>query len=597
MIRFVILFFTVFATGVLAKSKINDESLKMKYMQEIKKVEASIEKKVSKHNIVGLSIALVDGQEVVWKKGFGYADKENKIRATPETIYRIGSITKLFNAVAVMKAVEQGNMQLTAPLKNYLPAFSMRSRFANSADSVTVKNILTHHSGIVSDWPKGMWGETVEPFTTLVDSLQDTHLAFPPDQLFSYSNAAVTLLGHALQNVVHDDYVIYINKSILQPLQMQNSYLAKNIKVGGNNSRGYIDNKVIVTPDLRDTPAGGLNSSVLDLAKFAQMIINNGQYHNKSVLKPETVAAMLTPQNTDNEFDVGNLVGLGWLLARAPGEEDIVAWHNGGTFSFFSDLRLSVKHKLAVVVLSNTEGALPVISKISQDLLDTAIKAKTSTALPVASKIKNKKIPMAEADLQNLPGYYSAIEGLAIVSRKKNKLKVNFNNSKLNLIKRQNGDFYLAYKLFGFIPMPIGEMSELAIQMKTVSGKEVLFGRLGEDRFLIGEKIQPQHLSDIWLSRLGDYKVTNLEAGDPFKIHGVSLYEKKGFLLVNSDASVGFWPKSRKVVTEILRVLDDQTAYIAGLGRNKGSVLHITQLDGKEVISINGYQFEKQAAK
>ena len=106
------------------------------------------------NRIIGLSIALVDDQSVVWEQGFGFADKEKKLPATPETIYRLGSISKLFTATAAMQLADQGKLDIDKPVEVYLPEFSIKSRFTD-AHAITPRNIMTHHSGLPRDYLKG----------------------------------------------------------------------------------------------------------------------------------------------------------------------------------------------------------------------------------------------------------------------------------------------------------------------------------------------------------------------------------------------------------------------------------------------------------
>jgi CubicO group peptidase (beta-lactamase class C family) len=115
-----------------------------------------IKEQMEKHDIVGLSIALVDDQTIVWQEGFGYEDKKNKIKATPKTRYWAGSITKLFTAMGTMKLVEEGKVDIDKPFKTYLPEFSIKSRFG-STDDITPRTIMTHHSGLPGDWLDGMF--------------------------------------------------------------------------------------------------------------------------------------------------------------------------------------------------------------------------------------------------------------------------------------------------------------------------------------------------------------------------------------------------------------------------------------------------------
>ena len=173
-------------------------------------------------DVTGLSIALVDDQRVVWAAGFGYADEANRIPATPETLYRVGSLSKLFTATSVMQLVEQGRMDIDKPLQTYLPEFSIKSRFGDSAP-ITPRSIMTHHSGLPSELLKGMWAKQPESLEENVNLLRDEYVANPPNYIFSYSNAGVSLLGRALERVVQRDFAGYMSETLLRPLGMYHS--------------------------------------------------------------------------------------------------------------------------------------------------------------------------------------------------------------------------------------------------------------------------------------------------------------------------------------------------------------------------------------
>ncbi|HWR72054.1 MAG TPA: serine hydrolase domain-containing protein, partial [Nitrospirota bacterium] len=184
-----------------------------------------IKKEMKKFDVTGLSIALVDDQRVVWAEGFGYADKANKVPATPETVYRVGSISKLFTVTAAMQLAEQGRFDIDKPLQTYLPEFSIKSRFPD-AGPITPRSIMTHHSGLPSDLIQGMWTKDPEPFTSVASRLTDEYAAYPPNFVFSYSNLAMTLLGHAIEKTSGRDFVSLLDDRVLKPLQMTHSSFA-----------------------------------------------------------------------------------------------------------------------------------------------------------------------------------------------------------------------------------------------------------------------------------------------------------------------------------------------------------------------------------
>lgn len=148
-------------------------------------------------NIVGLSIALIDDQTVVWSQGFGYVDKAKGVKADGDTIYRAGSITKLFTATAAMQLTEQGKLDIDALIQTYVPNFSMKSRFPE-AEPITPRLLMTHHSGLPTDHFKGWF--TDASFSEMVENLQDQYVSYPPMRLLNYSNIGVSLLGTEIEN-------------------------------------------------------------------------------------------------------------------------------------------------------------------------------------------------------------------------------------------------------------------------------------------------------------------------------------------------------------------------------------------------------------
>jgi CubicO group peptidase (beta-lactamase class C family) len=202
-------------------------------------------------------------------------------------------------------------------LRNYLPQFSIKSRFPDTA-LITPRMLMTHHSGLPGDVLRGMWMENPEPFTNLAGKLKDDYVAYPPNFVMAYSNLGVTLLGHAVQQVAGEDYASHVERTVLRPLEMTHSVLSVRPEAP-LMSKGYRNGVETTEVPLRDVPAGGLNSSVRDLSHFLRMVFADGRYGQQQILKPETLAAMLQPQNRNVALDRDLSIGLGWMLAPLKG--------------------------------------------------------------------------------------------------------------------------------------------------------------------------------------------------------------------------------------------------------------------------------------
>ena len=218
-----------------------------------------IEQEMARNEITGISIALVDNQQVIWQQGFGFADLENRIPATPETVYRAGSIAKVFTATATMQLAEQGKLDIDRPLSSALPEFSIKTRFPNAAP-ITPRNIMCHHSGLPSNFLQGLFVRDPGRFETVVEGIRDEHQAFPANYVFSYSNLGMALLGAAIQKVSGESFDAYMENHLFKPLGMtQTSFAQRPI------AKAYDRNKETEVFSMPDMPAANMLSRRLCL--------------------------------------------------------------------------------------------------------------------------------------------------------------------------------------------------------------------------------------------------------------------------------------------------------------------------------------------
>ncbi|MFQ5454665.1 MAG: serine hydrolase domain-containing protein [Nitrospirota bacterium] len=536
-----------------------------------------IKKEMKKYDVPGLSIALVDENHLIFAEGFGYADIKEKVKATPETVYRVGSISKLFTAVAVMQLAEAGKIDIDKPLKDYLPEFSIKTRFSN-AGHITPRNIMTHHSGLPANLYKGLWTNDPRAFTRIAGMLKDEHTSFPPDLIFSYSNIGVTLLGQMVEKVSNREFTSYMDESVLQPFGMVHSSFAEEKRNEKLLAKGYNKGIEYDEPPLRDIPASSLYSNVIDLAGFMQVILSEGMVEDTRVLNSETITDMLTPQNNDVPLDFDFKVGLGWFL------DDIgtrIAYHGGQTLTFTSYLAILPEHKLGVAVLANSSTGFPAVQEIAEDILNVAIETQTG--------IKKKTEPERDypsvvilpiKKLRGFEGTYSTETGLATVYLKKSKLFASFNNKSFQLLPVGDGRFTIKPILFGLFP--VSQIKDVEVSIQEISGRRVIILNIKGKRYLFGEKINMRPIPNSWLARLGTYKVTNQD--ELFPIGDVTLLQKDGLLFL--DYEVG----SRGKTSLPLLTLSDSEAIVAGIGSNKGETIRIIMADGEEVLTYSGYE-------
>ena len=317
-INLALLFIAIFSLSIFtsdyASTKNAQKQIKQGDYDYVKQYLSDyIEKEIEKHNVVGLSIALVDDQTIVWAQGFGYADKDAQIKASPETLYRVASISKLFTGTAVMQLAEQGKVDIDKPLQNYLPEFSIKSRFPD-AGPITPRNMMTHHSGLPADYFQGEVVTNPASPSSVIPLLKNSYVKSPPDFAWSYSNLAVSLLGQMVEAVSGGNFVTYMDEHIFAPLGMTNSSFVLKPHMQHLLSKGYFKAKAQKEFDIRELAAAGLYSNVLDLAKLEMMVFADGKSGENRILKPETLHEMLTVQNADVALDFDLHMGLPWFM-------------------------------------------------------------------------------------------------------------------------------------------------------------------------------------------------------------------------------------------------------------------------------------------
>jgi CubicO group peptidase (beta-lactamase class C family) len=163
----------------------------------IRLVSAAAQAEVDGGMMSGATIALVSDQETIFVRGFGFADKQKRLPARPDTVYRAGSISKLFTAMAAMQLVEKGRLDIDKPAAEVLPDFYIINPFA---EPMTLRQLMCHRSGMVRESPVGSYFDDSEPgVAKTVASLSSCVLVYPPGTRTKYSNSGVTIVGRAVE--------------------------------------------------------------------------------------------------------------------------------------------------------------------------------------------------------------------------------------------------------------------------------------------------------------------------------------------------------------------------------------------------------------
>lgn len=347
------------------------------YAAAVEMLERLIAQEMADKELPALSIALVDDQQIVWAKGFGFADPKAKVPATAETIYRVGSVSKLFTDIAIMQLVEQGKLNLDAPASHYIPAFQPRNPFGKP---ITLRQMMSHRSGLVREPPVGNYFDPTEPsLAKTIGSLNNTALVYSPETHTKYSNAAIATVGYALERIAGQPFVKYLKRAVLDPLGLAHSSFEPTPEITRNLAKAYmwtVDGRVFEAPtfQLGIGPAGSMYTTVTDLGRFMSALFASG----RGVLKPATLEQMWTPQFAKPGQKTG--FGIGFHLGELEGHRQV--GHGGAIYGFATSLETLPDEKLGVVVVTTKDAANAVTNHIANVALRAMLAARQRRPIP-----------------------------------------------------------------------------------------------------------------------------------------------------------------------------------------------------------------------
>jgi len=351
------------------------------YGDAIKKLKNAIHTEVEQKQIPAFSISLVDRDRVVWSDGFGFQDADKKEPATAETVYRVGSVSKLFTDIAVMQLVEKGMLDMDAPIEKYLPTFHPNNPFDIP---ITMRQLLSHRSGLVRESPVGNYFDPTSPsLSETVSSLNSTKLVYAPDSKTKYSNAAIAVVGSVLESQGNTSHSKRVRETILDPLDMMSSSFEIIPAIESRLATGWMrtyDGRRFKAPDflLGTGPAGNMYSSVLDLSKFLTCLFNDGQIAKGRILQPATLHLMTTPVKDSEGKPQG--FGLGFSVGEL--DENRKIGHGGAVYGFSTQLEAIPDRKIGAAAAASLDGSNGVIDRIVRYALRLMIAVQDGKPLP-----------------------------------------------------------------------------------------------------------------------------------------------------------------------------------------------------------------------
>ncbi|MDZ7343882.1 MAG: beta-lactamase family protein, partial [candidate division KSB1 bacterium] len=351
------------------------------YLPLTEKLERLIAHEMQDKALPALSIALVDDESMVWAKGFGMADPDKKIAATAETVYRVGSVSKLFTDIAIMQLVESGELDLEAPVTHYLPEFQPQHSFGKP---ITLRQLMSHRSGLVREPPVGNYFDDTAPtLGQTVTSLNSTTLVYEPETRLKYSNAGIAVVGYVLERLKGKPFAKYLKRAVLEPLGMRKSAFEpapEIIKDLAKASMWTYDGRLFEAPtfQLGMAPAGSMYSTVVDLGRFMTMLFKRGNSAGGRILQPASLEQMWRPQFAPPEQKSG--FGIGFAISEFQGYRRV--GHGGAIYGFATELATLPDAKLGVVAVTSMDVANAVVDRIADYALELMLAKRHSQPLP-----------------------------------------------------------------------------------------------------------------------------------------------------------------------------------------------------------------------
>jgi CubicO group peptidase (beta-lactamase class C family)/D-alanyl-D-alanine dipeptidase len=314
-----------------------------------------------------LAIAVVDNGCVIWAKGFGDSHPEKKIKATAESRYPLGSVSKLPTALLCLQLAREGKLNLDDPVTKHIPSFNPKNPLGKP---VTIRHLLAHCSGIVREPPVGNYffpGDATP--AQMVESLNQTALVYEPGTQYKYSNAGLSLAGHIAEIVAEQSFEEAVQSRIFRPLGMSRTTFllpdaVKNEVTPGQGWTRYGKKFHVPTFDYKAlAPAGGCTASVLDAAKL--LIALSPARGEKSPFHLDDLKAAFTPQFPNIKAE--RTYGVGFQLTEFQGKR--MVRHGGDVNGCVTEFTLLPDERIGVVVCAAKQSANMLVRRIAEAAL------------------------------------------------------------------------------------------------------------------------------------------------------------------------------------------------------------------------------------
>jgi CubicO group peptidase (beta-lactamase class C family) len=346
---------------------------------QLEAVSQRVARRRDEHHVPGVAVAVCDATGPLWSGCFGTARRGSDRPVTPQTLWSLQSQSKMYTATAVLIAVQDGLLDLDAPITSYLPDFSVRSPFeADPAGGITLRHLLSHTAGFTHEAPEGSnYRVGSASFAAHCASIRRTWLRCPVGHHFEYSNLGIDLAAEILVTVTGTPFATYLRQRLLIPLGASRAtFDPRAVARDADRAEGHHPGRHRMPVRVPMVASGGLWASVEDACRYASFHLSRGAGLVDPALLEEQYEARYAPADQQVRY------GLGTISRRRNGI--LLRGHSGGGFGFLSDTYWAPEHGIGVAVVTNSDDH-PLQGDLVFDILDDfvgAVNAATTPQLP-----------------------------------------------------------------------------------------------------------------------------------------------------------------------------------------------------------------------
>lgn len=335
--------------------------------EKTEKIDQFIQEQKAISKIPGISLVIVEKGKTVYEKGFGYADAQSKTPVTSNTLFELGSTSKAFTGLAILKLEKEGYLKRSDDVRKYIPWLELG--YNGKSQAITINQLLYHTSGIatntISNIPKGNEENALE---LTVKKLLDQPLNRQPGSSFEYATINYDVLGLVIEKVAKQPFDMYIKQQILEPINMKNSYVGlhqvKTNEMASGYKIGLMREQKYTPPIYRgNIPAGYIISNTNDIANWLKLQLGNSQIYS---IENKIIQQSHTPDQSVEPFDKDTYYASGWGVIGKEDKQYI--FHAGENPTFSSYFIMQPDEQVGVAVLSNMNSSYT--TAIGQGVMD-----------------------------------------------------------------------------------------------------------------------------------------------------------------------------------------------------------------------------------